>query len=168
MENSFIKKSFLCVILGISIGVFCKLFIIDIVRIQGTSMEPTFKTGDLAIVSKISYGIVKPFGDALICNWSTPKRGDIVIYLYKNNMVIKRCAAIPKDKLDYSFNLGYNLYIKDKEYPLSEEQYHKMKDIYIVPDDVILTIGDNAPNSIDSRNYGFVPTKNIIGRVLNK
>ena len=39
-----------------------KLFIIDIVHISGSSMEPTIQNGKAVVVNKLAYGLVKPFG----------------------------------------------------------------------------------------------------------
>ena len=168
MTRTFKKKSLICIFLGVCIGIFCKLFIIDIVRIKGTSMEPTLHNGSLIVVSKLSYGIVAPFGDKIILSWAKPKAGDIIIYLYNNMLVIKRCVAVEDNSLEYSSNQGYNLIAKENVYSLSEEQYHRLKNTFSVPKGTLLAIGDNAESSIDSRDYGFIPMKNVIGKALNK
>ena len=53
-----------------------------------------------------------------------------------------------------------------QSFPLSEEQYENMRTIDSVPAGMILAIGDNSVSSIDSRNYGFIPVKNILGKAI--
>ena len=49
---------------------------------------------------------------------------------------------------------------------LSESQYQRIKYSSYVPEGMILAIGDNYSESIDSRDYGFVSTKNILAKVM--
>lgn len=184
MKNSFIEKNesekktnnskpqtktiFLCIIIGVLLGVFLKFFVIDVLHVKGASMEPTISNGKTIVVNKLAYGIVKPFGDNLLVQWSEPHVNDIVIFLYNNNLVVKRCIATSGTTLEYSSNSGYNLTVAGKNIPLTDIQYHKMKASNSIPEGMILAVGDNYKESIDSRNYGFISTRNIIGKVICK
>jgi signal peptidase I len=83
-------------------------------------------------------------------------------------MVVKRCVATEFTPLVFSQNSEYNMEVNEKIIPLKEEQYHRIKNSSFVPEGMILAIGDNYDESVDSRNYGFVSVKNIIGKVLCK
>lgn len=161
-RNSFL----LCIFTGIILGMLVKLFIIDIVHISGSSMEPTIQNGKAVVVNKLAYGLVKPFGSTLMCAWNTPKCGDIVIYMHDNRLVIKRCTATSLCPLEYSSDKGYTLRVNNVDYPLTEEQFESMKTFSKVPEKMILAIGDNYTDSIDSRSYGFIPVYNILGKAL--
>jgi len=160
------RTVFWCIAAGLLIGLFLKLFVIDILHVQGASMEPAVHDGQTVMVNKLAYGVVKPFSDTVLLHWKEPAAGDVVIYLYDNKIVIKRCIACQKVPLEYSFDSGYTLCVGAKKIPLTDLQFHRMKDSAFVPEGMILAVGDNYTKSIDSRTYGFVPTKNIIGKVL--
>ena len=101
-------------------------------------------------------------------NFPSIKRNDIIIYLYDNKIVVKRCVAVAGDSLDYSADSQYILFTGGNEIALTAEQYDCMKNSAVVPEGYVLAIGDNYSQSIDSRTYGFVPVKNILGKVLWK
>lgn len=160
----------LIVCIGLLAGFFLKIFVFEILTVSGLSMFPAIQDGEKLFVSKIAYGLVKPYGECLLCQWNKPKRGDIVIYLYNNKIVVKRCLAISGDKLEYSIDNDYNhiLSVGDSKIILNEEQYQNLKNSLSVPEGYILAIGDNQSVSVDSRYYGFVKEKNILGKVLCK
>ena len=153
-------------VLGICLGVLLKLFVLDIVHIRGSSMEPTFRDGDAVLINKLAYGLVKPFGDSVLCSWQEPEAGDIVIYLHEGKLVIKRCIAVAAAPLDYSYNIGYTLAVNGQRFPLSEAKYENMALAGRVPDGMILAVGDNPDASIDSRDYGFIPLYNVLARAV--
>ena len=64
-----IKSILLSLAAGLALGILLKFFILDIVHIRGSSMEPTFRDGDAVLVNKLSYGLVRPFGDSTLCRW---------------------------------------------------------------------------------------------------
>lgn len=163
-----VKNTLLIMLIAVVIAAVIKLFIFEFFKVSGQSMEPTLKEGSYIYVNKLYYGLCMPFGDRLLLQWSSPKEGDIVIYLYHNRIIVKRCIATQGTPLEYSSDFGYNLIVKNKTYQLTEEQYHNIRHSNKVPEKTILVIGDNQSNSIDSRTYGFVPTKNILGRVMHK
>jgi signal peptidase I len=145
-----------------------KLFVLDIVVVSGTSMMPNIKDGQTIFINKLAYGIVRPFSSSFLVQWDTPKENDVVIYLYNDKMVVKRCVATEFTPLVFSQNSEYNMEVNEKLIPLKEEQYQRIKNSSFVPEGMILAIGDNYAESVDSRNYGFVSVKNIIGKVLCK
>ncbi|MBO4320135.1 MAG: signal peptidase I [Treponema sp.] len=153
-------------ILGVMTAVFLRIFVFEFLRVEGVSMEPAFMDGSTVCVNKLAYGLDIPFGDSQLFSWSSPKVGDVVVFMMEGNMVVKRCAAISGMPLDYSFDSGYNLYAGGKSYSLTALQYHLMAGNIQVPEGTILAIGDNEAKSIDSRDYGFVPEKNILGRII--
>ena len=109
-----LNKTLLAVIFGVLLGLIVKFFIVDLLRINGTSMEPTLFDGDLVLENKLAYGFAVPFGDKLFFSWNRPKVGEIVIYLYQNRLIVKRCVAVQGMALEYSAVSGYTLSVGEK------------------------------------------------------
>lgn len=154
----------LCV--GLAAGLILKLFVIDILHVSGRSMMPAIQDGDTLFVNKLAFGIITPYGEKLLVQWAEPKRGDVVIYLYDNKIVVKRCVAVAGDSLEYSEDSGYIVRVGDSKISLTQEQFDRMKSSQSVPEGYIFAVGDNYAESVDSRSYGFVSIKNILGKVL--
>ena len=129
-------------------------------------MEPTFKHNSTVIVNKLAYGLVIPFTDKFLIKWNTPQENDIVIFLHDNKIVIKRCVATSCKELDFLHDTEYSLIVGNKKIKLTQEQFSKMNQFESVPNGYILAIGDNYDNSLDSRDYGFISEKNVIGRII--
>lgn len=162
------NKKIAWIVTGVILGVFLKLFAIDILRVSGKSMEPAIKEGSSVVVNKMAYGLVKPGSREFFFQWKKPSRGDIVIFLHDDKIVVKRCVAIGGDTLEYFYDKGYNLRVGENKIALTDVQYANLHNISKVTDEYILAIGDNYAESIDSRNYGFVSVKNIVGKVVKK
>ena len=159
---------FLCILFGCILGIIIKLFVLDILNIQGTSMEPTLLNGSRVFVNKLAYGLVKPFRSEFIIQWKEPKIGDIVIYFHENKIVVKKVYGISGDKLEFSTDSGYSLKVNGKKVFLTPVQFQRIKTFSQIPDGYVFTLGDNQKDSIDSRDYGFVSVKNIIGKIIGK
>lgn len=159
---------FFILCIGLLAGIILKLFVFEFLTVSGRSMQPAINDGDRIFISKLAYGIVTPYGEKLLVQWKKPERNDIIIYLYNDKIVVKRCIAVGGDLLEYSADNVYTLTTGGKQVSLTEIQYNNMKNSFSVPDGYILAVGDNYEESIDSRNYGFVPVKNILGKVLCK
>ncbi len=166
------KKSFnnlfVLTIIGVFIGLFLKFFAFDILHISGFSMSPNLKQGDSIIINKLAYGIHKPFSEHYIRQFSSPKKNEIVTFLHDNKIVIKRCVLTSGERLDFLTDSQYYLIIDEKKIPLLKEEYEKLKNANYVPEGYIFVLGDNYQESIDSRNYGFVSVKDIIGKAVGK
>ena len=153
---------------GLVLGLLIKLFAFEILTVSGRSMFPSLHDGDRIFINKLAFGIAEPYGSKLLVQWAKPKKGDIVIYLYNDKIVVKRCAAVSGDKLEYSKNSEYILKTDGKEIPLTKIQYENLKNSDSVPEGYILAIGDNYEESVDSRAYGFVSVRNVLGKVICK
>lgn len=160
-------KVFTCIMTGIILAAIIKLFVLGIVRVEGISMENSLKDQDTIYINKLAYGIVNPFSDKLIVQWNKPVSDDIILYFYNNNLIVKRCVAVEGDNLEYFNDSGYYLTINgNKKIPLTKEQFNKMSLCSQVPESYVLAVGDNYMESYDSRNYGFIPVNNILGKVI--
>lgn len=148
--------AFLIVVVVIPI----RMFIISPFVVDGESMHPTFKNLDYLIVDEIVYA------------FTAPARGDVVVFRYPGNpsvFYIKRIIGLPGEVV--AINRGVITITS-----LSGE-VQQLKESYIVNDDATYTkkvtlnpgeyfvLGDNRPNSSDSRVWGPLPRKNIVGRV---
>ena len=87
---------------GILFGLVIKMFVFDILHVSGNSMSPSFNDGDSVAVFRLAYGIPKPLSGTFFIQWSEPKLNDVVIFLHDNKIVVKRCAAVSGDMLDFS------------------------------------------------------------------
>ena len=159
---------YVVIISGIVIGIILKLFILDILHVQGNSMEPTIKHGSSVFVNKLAYGLSVPFRGYFLFQWKEPEENDVVIYLHDNKIVVKRCVACSGTHLEFTADSDYNLILGGKKINLTREQYLKMVQYDAVPEGYILAIGDNYSESVDSRDYGFVSVKNVTGKIIGK
>lgn len=154
------------IITGVLIALAGKLFLFDVLRVEGSSMEPTLCDGDKILVCKVAYGIVNPFGSSTLVRWRDAAAGDVVVYLRDNNLVVKRCVAVAGERIEITRDSGYTLKAGGKTFGLTGAQYDLLKNTGSVPEGTVLAIGDNYETSVDSRAYGFVLQKNILGKVI--
>ena len=162
------RKALHYILIGIFFGLILKLFVLDIPCILGNSMESTIRDREHVIVNKLAYGLDKPFGSTHMTTWAHPKAGDIIVYMHNGDMVVKRCVACSGMPLDFSCDSQYTLKVGGENIPLTYEQYRLLDGITSVPEGCVFAVGDNYQASIDSRNYGFIPECDVLGKVLWK
>ncbi len=136
------------------------------------SMERTVLVGDHILVDKLLYGPEVP-----LVNWRLPRlksvhRGDVVVFRYPKDpsqTFIKRVAAVGGDHLEMRDGVVYlnsrriaEPYAVHKGRPGPSEQVGPL----LVPPNCLFVMGDNRDNSSDSRDWGFVPTGNVIGEPM--
>ena len=167
-KNNGAKINFpLCILIGLAVAVAAKAFVIDFYRVSGRSMEPSIQDGKFIAANKLAYGLQNPFRAELLFSWNEPKNGQKVLFMYQNYWVVKRCVATGGDRLDFDAQDDkYCLRVNGQEIPLTSIQYHKLWTTRAVPQGYILAVGDNAQISHDSRDYGFVPLRNVVARVF--
>lgn len=152
-----------------------KNFILDVKYVNGQSMYPSLKNGDIIFVFKLAYGIKEPFKNKYIIRWASPQKDDIVIFIKNGHYTVKRCSLNSNQPIEffkyfsYNENLNYAIKIDGKLIPLSGVQFRNlggMSEQQLVPNKAILALGDNFAYSYDSRDYGFILIDGIIGKVL--
>lgn len=90
-------------------------FLFEPFKIPSSSMVPTLKIGDHIFVSKFNYGLSVPFTKFEFAAWGTPKRGDIIVFLFPRDEslhYIKRVVGVPGDQIRFK---GKELFINDKK-----------------------------------------------------
>jgi signal peptidase I len=133
-----------------------KSFILQISYIPTGSMIPTLNNGEAVLVVRIPY------------YFREPRRGEIIVFKYPLNPsqeYVKRLIGLPGDTIEIKHG---NVYVNGE---LLKEDYVKRKDDYNygpikVPKDSYFVLGDNRPVSVDSRYWGFVPKKNLVGQAI--
>lgn len=169
-------------------------FLFEPFQIPSGSMIPTLKVGDFILVNKYTYGLRLPVTGTKIIPVSEPQRGDVMVFFPPNDdrYFIKRVIGLPGDSIRIINNI---LYVNDElaeqtvfpEMPedprfLSMEenldgvvhriQKHKVAGrlgrdyAIVVPQGHYFMVGDNRDNSSDSRVWGPVPEKNIVGKAV--
>jgi signal peptidase I len=144
-------------------------------RIDGISMEPNFHNGQFLIVNRFAYcpGLhldINPLDIHLEKTWCVrqPKRGDVIVFEYPKDLsrdFIKRVIGLPGDTVEVR---GGKILINGQ--PMSEPfgpNPGSSTDgpITVGPDEVFV-MGDNRNNSSDSRTWGSLPLKYVIGKAL--
>lgn len=171
-------------------------FLFEPFTIPSGSMLPTLQVGDYILVNKFTYGLRLPVLGTEIMPIGKPQRGDVMVFKFppKPSMnFIKRVVGLPGDKIHYKDD---NLYINEvlvgrklvRQEPEIEpwEQYYDevlgnrlhstRQEVgrypagkewrFTVPQGQYFMMGDNRDNSNDSRFWGAVPEKNIVGKAF--
>ncbi len=130
-------------------------------------MDPTLLNNELILTNKLTY------------RFTEPKRGDIVVFKYPDAPqyeYIKRLIGLPGEELEIK-NGKIVIYNKDHPNGIAlNEPYLTSKTLTMgnqailghskisIPPDKYVVLGDNRGQSSDSRNWGFVPHKYIVGK----
>lgn len=157
------------------------------------SMKPTILEGDRIYVNKLAYDLKIPFTTFHAARRQDPQRGDIVVFKSPadGKRLVKRVVGLPGDVISMDQNrlsingkrLAYEVTSAPAEPEpgvvyLYEDLPGRGHEVQLIPSRPFVTrfqevtvpkgsylmMGDNRDNSADSRVFGFVPRKNILGR----
>jgi signal peptidase I len=142
--------------------------------IPSGSMENTLLIGDHLIMSRIGYDAGVPFTGWHMPLWRNPKRQQIVIFKPPYNPAlpdyVKRVIGLPGETVDIHDGSvwidGKRLeepYTLGGTEPPDPPSASSIKLPYKVPENCYFVMGDNRRNSLDSRFWGCMPRKNLIG-----
>jgi signal peptidase I len=129
----------------------------QVARVEGQSMAPTLADQDRLIVNKFIYRL------------SAPLKGDIVMLYYPINpdkSFVKRVIAEEGDTVRISDGRVFVNDVQiDDSYVPSEYRSHDDWGPQVISEGYYFVMGDHRNNSSDSRHWGLVPKKYIIGKV---
>jgi len=162
--------------IAILLALFIRTFVVQPFKIPSGSMLPTLQIGDHLLVSKFIYGIKMPFSGATIVPIHSPERYDVVVFKYPMNRsvdFIKRVIGLPGDTLKI---VNKQVYINGKAIQDPHADFTSRAILpgsprdnlspVTIPEDKVFVMGDNRDNSHDSRFWGFVDQKDILGKAF--
>jgi signal peptidase I len=129
----------------------------QVARVEGRSMEPTLRDQDRLVVNKLAYQLHEP------------SVGDVVMLLHPNNpsqSLVKRIVAGPGDRVTFQNGkvIRNGLPVDEEFVPDALRSFETLPSVD-VPAGYYFVLGDHRNNSSDSRAFGPVPRKYILGRV---
>lgn len=138
------------------LGTLVHFYIGTLFIVEGQSMEPNFHTKEFIIVNRWKY------------NFRQPERGDVVVLKFpgdpEHKKYIKRLIGLPGEKVEIWNGI---IYINDNKliesYLPAKTMTYPNVNRQLGQDDYFL-LGDNRPNSSDSRVWGIAPKRVLIGR----
>lgn len=147
----------LIIIIAFLLSIVIRNYIVDTRIVPTGSMLPTIQLQDRLIVDRLFY------------KFDTLNRGDIIVFkapetAYEDKDLVKRIIALPGEKVEVREG---KVWIEGKS--LNEPYVESAADYnygpVTVPQDSYFVLGDNRTQSKDSHIWGFLPSKNILGRV---
>ncbi len=142
-------------IAGITVFII-RTYVVQPFLVSGQSMEPNFQGGNYLLIDEVSYRL------------EDPQRGDVIVFRYpgdEKTFYIKRIIGIPGDQVVVSNGrVSINGQILNETY--LDEDIRTVGNINrkLGPDEYFV-MGDNRDYSFDSRQWGILSEKNIIGIV---
>lgn len=161
------------VVVAILVAVLLRTFVVATYSIPSGSMEPTLQIGDRIVVNKLSYHL-HGVDRTNIVVFSTPPNEDCAGPPVAD--LVKRVIGLPGEII--SLQDG-NVYIngrllpepflppnvRNDTYPGPDNNAYALKHAYRIPAGDVYVMGDNRPNSCDSRYWGPIPESTIVGKV---
>ena len=151
-------------IFALMIAVLVLVFIVQPVKVEGTSMLPRLHDGERIFVNKLIYYEEYRWAPKL-------DRGDIVVFWFPDDpskSYIKRVIGLPGDTVEVREGI---VRVNDRDIeekyldPRLNLSHRSLAPIYVRPN-YYFVMGDNRDNSSDSRIWGLVPKKYIYGKAL--
>ncbi|MFH1542038.1 MAG: signal peptidase I [bacterium] len=144
------------IVVALVLALIIRAFFIQIFWIPSGSMEPTLNISDRIVVNKVIY------------NFREPRREEIIVFRQVGSYpghkkdLIKRVIGLPGEILQIRNGFVFiNDEMLEEQHPLNRE-YSDFGPVTI-PEGHYFMMGDNRPASADSRYWGFLPRKLIIG-----
>jgi signal peptidase I len=169
-------------------------FLVEPFQIPSSSMVPTLQVGDYILVNKFTYGIRLPVVRNKVLDLNEPQRGDVMVFFpphMNDTYYIKRVVGLPGDTVTYR---NKRLYVNgealswdplavvpggggrqevaleqlgDANHLVQVDRMRPARDFSVVvkPGHYFM-MGDNRDNSSDSRIWGQVPERDIVGKAF--
>jgi signal peptidase I len=160
-ERAFWSETIKLILLAVFVVVPFRLYIAQPFIVDGASMDPTFQTGQYLIVDEVTY------------HFNTPERGSVLIFKYPLNpkkYFIKRVIGLPGETVTLTEGVVTIINSENPDGLILDEPYVKLTKAdnatYTLGPNEYFVMGDNRIGSADSRIWGPVPEKNIIGRPI--
>jgi signal peptidase I len=166
------------IITALILALVIRTYVIQAFKIPSGSMIPTLLIGDHILVNKFIYGTKIPFTDKRVLVFKNPEKGDIIVFKYPvdpKKDFIKRAIATQGDVIEERDKVVY----VNKKALLEPYAHHFDETVrpagsdprdnfgpLIVPNGKIFVMGDNRDQSYDSRYWGFVDLKDVMGEAL--
>ncbi|MDQ5985991.1 MAG: Signal peptidase I P [Syntrophus sp. SKADARSKE-3] len=178
-QKSKVQEYAEAIIVAILIAFFIRTFVVQAFKIPSGSMKPTLLIGDHLLVNKFIYGVKMPYLRNTLIPIKDPKRGDIVVFIYpedRSKDFIKRVIGVAGDTIE----------IRNKKILLNGKPFEDKHGVYVdntiiipgsiqprdnfgpvtVPQGKLFVMGDNRDQSYDSRFWGFVDLKDVMGKAF--
>jgi signal peptidase I len=169
-------------------------FLVEPFQIPSSSMVPTLEVGDYILVNKYTYGIRLPVIRTKVLALNNPQRGDVVVFFpphMNDTYFIKRVVGLPGDTVEYrnkqifvngdgverepvaeqftqsSHNITGRESLGESEHLMQVDIRRTSSDFSVVvrPGHYFM-MGDNRDNSSDSRVWGQVSERDIVGKAF--
>ncbi len=160
----FLKEWVEPIIVAIVLALIIRTFIVQAFKIPTGSMRPTLIEGDRILVSKFIY------------KFKEPQQGDVIVFKSpedKKKDFIKRLIGLPGDTVEISNGtILINNKAANEDSIIRERYYYNRGDFgredqaIKIPEDAYYALGDNSISSRDSRYWGFLPKKYLIGKAF--
>lgn len=152
------------IIIAVILALIIRTFIVQAFKIPTGSMRPTLMEGDRILVNKFIYKFKKP------------QRSDVIVFVSpedKKKDFIKRLIGLPGENVEISNGtilvddtaIGKDSVIKERYY-YNRGDFGKKGAVLTIPPDAYYVLGDNSISSRDSRYWGFLPKKYLIGKAF--
>lgn len=169
-------------------------FLFEPFQIPSSSMVPTLEVGDYILVNKFNWGIRLPVLRDKVIEIGEPERGDVVVFYpphMNDTYYIKRVIGLPGDRISYRNKQltingeavpiewldpqpGQRMSERQGRETLGEDGHLMQIDLVRPTRDFSVTVrpghyfmmGDNRDNSSDSRVWGQVPERDIVGQAV--
>lgn len=144
------------VLQALILAVLLGAFFLRAPQVSGPSMEPRIQSGEFVLIDTLAY------------HFSTPKRGEIVAFARGGDppeLLIKRVIGLPGNRVRIERGDVYINGIRLNEPYVRARDTRTFVSTTVPPNDVYV-LGDNRTQSEDSRTFGPVPERNLMGEAL--
>lgn len=144
------------IVVAFIMALIIRAFFLQVFWIPSSSMEPTLDIQDRIVVNKVVY------------HFRQPERQEIVVFRQvapegtEKRDLIKRVMGLPGETFQIKDGVVYvNGKAIEENHPMNRDfaDFGPIK----IPKNSYFVLGDNRPASADSRFWGFLPAKNLIG-----
>jgi signal peptidase I len=146
------------ILFAFAIAIFIVIFVVQPVKVEGTSMQPRLADQERIFVNRFIY------------RFKDIDRGDIVVFWYprdRSKSFIKRIIGVPGDTVEIHEGSVYvNGQASDESYIKLEFRDSQSYKKVTVPPSKYFVLGDHRNSSNDSRNWGFVDKSLIYGKAM--
>ena len=155
-EYSRVLRETVMILLGVAAAaVLVSMLFLPVMRVTGTSMEPTLQGDDIVVCSR----------------YSKIDKGDIIAFYFNNKVLLKRVIGVPGDIINISDSGKVMINGSEIDEPYTKDLSLGDCDLDFpvqVPENRIFVMGDNRETSIDSRSsaIGYIADEYVIGKVI--